>query len=97
MCDPPRIYPSLPESTPLFNKFICATLPESTPPSQNIPPFQPGIVWEGGWILGASHKVVEKEGIFWEGGVDAERVTHINLLKRGVYSEREGANTGRVA
>ena len=31
---PPRIYPP-----PLFNKFICATLPESIPPSQNIPPF----------------------------------------------------------
>ena len=29
----------LPAYTPLFNKFICATLPESTPPSQNIPPF----------------------------------------------------------
>ena len=28
----PRIYP-------LFNKCICATLPESTSPSQNIPPF----------------------------------------------------------
>ena len=62
MCDPPRIYPSLPEYThffnnymrpfqnlslpeytyPLFNKFICATLPESTPPPQNMrtPPFQ---------------------------------------------------------
>ena len=46
---PPRIYPpfqplkyyaTLPEYTPLFNKCICATLPESTPPSQNIPPFQ---------------------------------------------------------
>ena len=36
----PRIYPSLPEYTPLFKKFRCATLPESTPPSQNIPPFQ---------------------------------------------------------
>ena len=30
---PPRIHP-------LFNKCICATLPESTPHSQNIPPFQ---------------------------------------------------------
>ena len=61
MSDPPRIYPSLPGSTPLFviclsvfgsqnlplplriyplfNKFICATLPESTPLSQIIPPF----------------------------------------------------------
>ena len=33
----PRIYPSLPEYTLLFNKCICATLPESTPPSQNVP------------------------------------------------------------
>ena len=40
MCDPPRIYPSIPKRTPLFNKFICATLPESTPPSQNLPSFQ---------------------------------------------------------
>ena len=31
VCDPPRIYPSLPEYTPILNKFICATLPESTP------------------------------------------------------------------
>ena len=31
--------PSLPEYTPLFNQFIFATLPESTPPSQNILPF----------------------------------------------------------
>ena len=40
VCDLPRIYPSLPEyrPTPLFNKCICATLPESTPPSKNIPP-----------------------------------------------------------
>ena len=49
---PPRIYPPfqdkclrfpestlLPEHTPLYNQFICATLPESTPPSQNILPF----------------------------------------------------------
>ena len=79
MCDPPRIYPSFPDYTllfnnymrpsqnlpippriysPLFNNFmrpsqnlplppwiypsfqqLYATLPESTPPSQNIPPF----------------------------------------------------------
>ena len=39
MRDHPRIYPSLPEYTPLFNKCIWAALPESTPPSQNIPPF----------------------------------------------------------
>ena len=39
MSSDPRIYPSLLEYTPLFNKFICATLPQSTPPSENIPPF----------------------------------------------------------
>ena len=65
MCDPPRIYPSLPEYIPLLNKYIimrrshnlprppkiyppfqqlCATLPESTPPSQNIPPFSTNIL-----------------------------------------------------
>ena len=33
MCDPPGIYPSLPEYTPLFNKCIYVTLPESTSPS----------------------------------------------------------------
>ena len=27
LCDPPRIYPSVPESTHLFNQFMCATLP----------------------------------------------------------------------
>ena len=65
MSDPPRIYHSLPESTPIFNnyirpsqylpltlriypppsfnKFISATLPEYTPPSQNIPPFSTNI------------------------------------------------------
>ena len=37
MCDPPKIYPSLPEYTPLSTTN--ATLPEYTPPSQNIPPF----------------------------------------------------------
>ena len=35
-CDPPRTYYSLPEYIPFFNKFICGTLLESTPPSQNI-------------------------------------------------------------
>ena len=40
LCDSPRIYPSLPEYTLLFNKFICSTLPECTPPFQNIPVFQ---------------------------------------------------------
>ena len=38
ICDPPRIYPSLPEYTPLFQQLF-VTLPESTPPSQNILPF----------------------------------------------------------
>ena len=44
ICDPPRIYPSLPEYSPLFNKFLCVTVTESPPLSQNIhpppPPFQ---------------------------------------------------------
>ena len=62
ICDPSRIYPSLPEYTPLFSTNIllsdasrmyppsqnthspfqqlCGTLPEYTPTSQNIPPFQ---------------------------------------------------------
>ena len=40
ICDPFKIYPSLSEYTPLFNKCICATLPISNSPSQNIPPFQ---------------------------------------------------------
>ena len=40
ICDPPRIYSSLPEYMP-YPPFqqLYATLPESTPPSQNIPPF----------------------------------------------------------
>ena len=36
LCDPPRIYPSLPEYPP-FSKTI-HELPESTPPTQDIPP-----------------------------------------------------------
>ena len=40
--------------------------------------------------MGVSHIVVEKGGIFWEGGVDSGRVAYINLLRRGVYSGREG-------
>ena len=39
ICDPPRIHPSLPEYTPIFNNYY-ATLPESIPPSQNIPSLQ---------------------------------------------------------
>ena len=36
----PRIYPSLPGSTPFYcDHMKCIRLPESTPPSQNIPPF----------------------------------------------------------
>ena len=39
-CGRPRIYPSLPESTPLYCDHVkCILLPESTPLSQNIPPF----------------------------------------------------------
>ena len=43
ICDPPRIHPSLPESTPppLFQQlYYYATLSESTSLSQNIPNFQ---------------------------------------------------------
>ena len=36
---PPKIYP-------LLDKCLFATLPESTPPSQNIPPFQQMYMWE---------------------------------------------------
>ena len=38
ICDPPKFYSSLPEYTPLFNNYymyVNATLPKSTPPSQN--------------------------------------------------------------
>ena len=58
ICDPPRVYPFLPEDTPLLNNYnimrrsqnlplssriylpfqqLYVTLPESTPPSRNIP------------------------------------------------------------
>ena len=40
--------------------------------------------------MGGSHISIEKGSIFWEGGVDSGMVTHVNLLKRGVYSGREG-------
>ena len=38
MCNPPIIHPSLPEHTAPFQQLF-ATLRESTPPSQNVPPF----------------------------------------------------------
>ena len=50
ICDPPKIYPSLPEYTPICNTYmppfqnlphfqqLYATLPESNPSSQKIPP-----------------------------------------------------------
>ena len=44
ICDPPRIYPSLPEYTLFSTKVLYATLPESTPPSQNIPPLSTNIL-----------------------------------------------------
>ena len=44
-----------------------------------------GRFWEG-----HIYTFVEKGGIFWEGGVDSGRVAHINWLKRGIYSGREG-------
>ena len=40
ICDPPRIFPSLPEYIPFFNQFICATLPELPLPPRIYPPFQ---------------------------------------------------------
>ena len=44
ICDPPRIYLSVPENTPFFTNYMRPSqnlpLPEYTPPSQNIPPFQ---------------------------------------------------------
>ena len=36
-----------------------------------------------GQILGGSHIVAEKGGIFWERTVDSGRVANITLLKRG--------------
>ena len=33
--------------------------------------------------MGRSHLVVEKGGVFWEGGVDSGRVAHIHLLNGG--------------
>ena len=39
---------------------------------------------------GRSHIVVEKVGIFWEGVVDSGRVAHMNWLRKGVYSGKEG-------
>ena len=42
MYDPPRIYPFLREHAPF--QQLCATLPESTHPSQNIPPFLTTII-----------------------------------------------------
>ena len=49
--------------------------------------------------MGGSHIVVEKGGVFWEGGVDSGRVTHIHLLKRGgggIFWEG-WVDSGRVA
>ena len=40
ICHTLRIYPSLPEYTPLFNNKPISDPPESTPPSRNIPPSQ---------------------------------------------------------
>ena len=45
MCNPPRIYHSLPEYTQLPFQQLYATLSESTPPSHNIPPFLTTIIF----------------------------------------------------
>ena len=37
--------------------------------------------------MGGSHIVGEKDGKFWQGGVDSGRVAHINLLKKGIFWE----------
>ena len=42
-----------------------------------------------GLILGGSHIVAEK-GVYSGRGLDSGRIAHINLLKRRVYSWREG-------
>ena len=39
LCDPPKIYPFLPEYTSLFTKFMRVTLPEYTPSLRIYPPF----------------------------------------------------------
>ena len=44
----------------------------------------------GRYRVRRTYKLVEKGGIFWEGGVDSGRVAFINWLKKGVYSGREG-------
>ena len=36
-----NLFPSIPKYTPFFNNYIYATIPEATPPSQNIPPLSP--------------------------------------------------------
>ena len=50
---PSRIY------RPLFNKLLCAILPESTPPSQNIPPppFQRIDICDPSRIYSSSQKI----------------------------------------
>ena len=40
--------------------------------------------------------MVEKGGIFWEGGVDTGRVAYINWLKGGIFWEG-GVDSRRVA
>ena len=56
ICDTPRIYPLLPKYISILNKFICATLSESTSPSL----LKRGGGYSGkeGWILGGSHNTI---------------------------------------
>ena len=97
ICDPPRIYPSRPEYTLLYNNYmrpfqnpplfpriyppfqqLYVTLPESTPPSQNIPPFSTTICDPPRIYPSLSeythlfnNYMRPRGGIFWEGGVDS--------------------------
>ena len=85
MCDPPRIYPSLPESTPLFNQFVCATLPESPPPPpENIPPFS-------ATICDPSRIDTFLEYTTLSTYVYVQMDSHnIIVVEKGVYSGRKG-------
>ena len=96
LCDLPRIYLHKgytflkKENIPPFSTTILIMRPSQNLPAHRLCIFlKRGIFW-GGEILGGSHTVVEKGGIFWKGGVDYGRVAHINWLKRGIDSGREG-------
>ena len=93
----------LPVCTPLLNKFICATLPDSNLPPRIYPPFQKQYATlpkgGGGYILGGrcrfwegrTFKFVEK-GVYSgrEGQILGASHNYSSCWKRGVYSGREG-------